>query len=193
MIRNKIEFEQYDVLDRIKTTVRISGDRLNDVNHLCSVMNTNKEKLFDNMIYVYTYHRVCVVSIKCKITKKVYVDLFGIEKILHRNFNLNVFSQCEPMIRNDLLQYGVGEFEVEVLGIFRSSSEALNYRDFLINRYLDLGYDYYGYDLANGIIPRFLCIRLDLEIVDKLFNYCRKKGISVNNLLSKLIGKLFNR
>ena len=185
-----LEYEKYNKIEMVKNNIRIDSDKMILIDQLRKTLDISKEKLFDNMIQVYAYHRICVVSIRCKVSKKVYVELFGIDKVLNKNFGIKVFNNCESFIRNDLVQYGVGEFEIEVHAIFRSNVEALNYRDFLINRYLDLGYGYYGFDLANGIIPRFLTIRLDLVVIDKLFKFCRDRKISVNKLITKLISKV---
>lgn len=183
-------FDQIDENKRVHTSLRMNNLRWEEVKILQSKLDRGKDDVFNNAIYSYFRYRFCVVSIVNKISKKCYIDIVGLEKVLSKNFDIHSFSKMEPSLLVDYEQYGLGSFDIKIHAVFNSADEGLDYRDFLINRFIDSGYSYYSYDLINEIVPRFFILRIKYSISVKIIQYCVKKKITLNQLFLRFLSSL---
>lgn len=149
-------------------------------------------KKMDRASWIFVRYRIGVVYIRCKLNNRFYIGLFDVRDMNSEGFDYKVLERFDPLLSLDFKQYGFGEFEINCVSFFSSRIEAMSYRDILVNRYLDLGHEYYGSDVIDGVVPRLLLLKLKRSIVDKLVNYCVIKGKTVNAVVSALLGRLLN-
>jgi len=193
MIRNNKHYDpesDYRRFKRHAVSVQVSWNTLNTIKEMTHTLGFPRDRLFDNMVASYNGYRSVVVSVFCKISRKFYIDIVSQERMYSEDFERHLFQRCDTGLHSDYLEYGIGEFIIYRHGLFASQKEAMDYRDFLINRFLDSGFVYYGFDVVNGIVPRFLTIKMKLEIVEELFEYCRVKKMTVNRVVGHYLKKL---
>lgn len=144
-------------------------------------------KKIDRASFIFTRNRVGVIKVRCKINNRFYIGIFDVRDLNSEGFDTKIFERFDPILSKDFKEYGLGEFETQILAYFSDRLEAMNYRDFIANRGMDDGMEYYGADFIDEIIPRFVSIKLPHKMILKLFSHCSTKGSTLNSLLRSLI------
>lgn len=188
----KIESSKSGNLLRSIVTFRMNPYRLKEL-MVCESgsdshgRNDGLGKKMDRAAFMFTRHRMGIIKIRCKVNNRFYIGVFDVRSLNSEGFDTKILERFDPILSMDFKEYGLGEFEMEILGYFADRTEAMNYRDFIANRGLDLGMEYYGADFIDEVIPRFISLKLPHKLVLRLFNACLAKGGSVNSLLRSLI------
>lgn len=144
----------------------------------------------DRSIYIFTRYRVGVLYIHCKLNSRFYIGLFDTRELGESGIDHKIFYAYDPILASDFNTYGLGEFNLDIVGIFADRDSALRYRDLLVNLKLNEGLHYYGNDVIEEIIPSLLIAKFPRSFLLRFYSFCASKGKSVNFFIHRVFDRL---
>ena len=103
-------------------------------------------------------------------------------------FKPKFLSTCS-VLELDLLEYGHSAFSFSCVGMFKSQLDAVEFKDFWLNRSVDAGVVLYNSELYSGAAVRVLSIPLNIGISNDLHEICVAQGKKVQVMVSAFIKK----
>lgn len=106
--------------------------------------------------------------------------------------NSELLMSCDE-IALDVKLYGLGAFDVQVLGYFSSMVGAMAYKGYMLNTLLDEGKSCYDNDIHTGKVKRFVITVLDYRLVSVVSSWCRSNNMNVPSLIRGLLKSFFKK
>jgi len=157
---------------------------------LLKSMKGSKSAHVRSAIRIYGDNKFSVMSITCNSNNRKLVFIGQLSNFYKEDYKI-LYMHTDNRISIDLNTYGFGCFTLSLEGIFNDTIKALNYKDYLINKYLDDGIVLYNDEIYHNT-PRLLVIPIDHILYNKLINYCIINNKSVHKIINKLIIKFVN-
>lgn len=172
-------------LDRIRSTYYLSR---RTITILEALPESTKSKSMTNAVDYYGYFKYIVYRLYNNANKRSYIGLIKSPDHYDDNFLTKALNSNKSMAL-DVKQYGQAEFDYRRIGSFNRIDEALEFRDYIMNRLIDEGAVLYNSDVYVGSSPRILSIQLDIKLASNFLKYCKIKKYTVNGLVKNLIKK----
>jgi len=169
-----------------KRTVHIDRVMYAKIKYCDNELNTIAIKVEAAILHLERF-RIHAVLIKCKLNKRFYVALIDSFDLIKAGMNYECLIASDMLMYADFQTYGMGEFSFEDIGMFSTRENALNFRDYIVNYYLNKSYLYYSADVVEGKIPRFVSISLRFDLMEKFMEYCHSKGQGMAHLIGGMI------
>jgi hypothetical protein len=148
-----------------------------------SSVGLNRNKMLAVLCRLWLHAGFAVYEITCQKNDKMYVGVCRIDNMYEPDYVLNSKVLENGPLHEEIKAYGISEFSHRVLAYFSSAKEAIIYKDFLLNFYLNNGGKVlYNSEITSDKWPRYLIIIMDNKIAKKIVSFCANKGITLKNL-----------
>lgn len=133
-----------------------------------------------------------IFEISCNVNGKKFIGIMGNWKFYNES-TYSIITYVGGGISFDLNKYSPVEFSKKIVGAFTSEKEALDYRDYYLNKCLDRGEVLYNEEVYFGAVPRLVIFPLPMALHQKLLEYCFSKKMKLPFFISKIIVRMIER
>lgn len=156
---------------------------------IASVDYMPKNTLVKIGLKLFTVVGYIVYSITCRITNKVFVGICNPDMFFASDYLLINHKLSNSTLGQDLKMYPMGEFVVEIKGMFMYSTEAIIHKDYILNNLLNDGREVYNQEIHLDNWKRFLVLKLPNKTASKIIKFCMKNNIRLTVLFMRLMRK----
>lgn len=103
---------------------------------------------------------------------------------------LHIYLNTDQRLCIDIREHSLYCLDVEIIGVFKTSVLALDYKDYSINKDLNNGIVLYNNEVYSGAVTRVLHMHIDDNLLYKFVLICSAKKKSVGGLLLRFINKV---
>lgn len=171
--------------DELQTNIRLGKHHVSAIELLSPSNKTLAIKTGIDLLYKLPF---CVFIVENSVNTRGLLSVARATEYFSKGFHATYLSNDDRLL-NDIKQFGPAAFEFKMLGSFRTQLEALDYKDFLINRKLSAGSVLYNDETYTGITPRVFELPIEPSLLRKLTELSIIKKLKVSEILIKLSSK----
>lgn len=149
-----------------------------------------RKTVWRELLWTYGKCRFVLLEVSNAYRNRVWHGLYLVTEICQSQDKLltMICADSKNGMHLDFALYGIGEYSLSVIGLFNSRESGLDYRDFMMNKKLNQGWESYNYrEIEQGLVKRYISVVVEHGVVRDLISVCRGLGLNFNKIVSKLV------